>query len=80
MGQIVIRNLDDAVVTALKARAGRNGTSMEEEARRALAQNVGVDTQAWLARLDALRAETGRLPGPTIVDDLRADRARDNEA
>ncbi|HTK36724.1 MAG TPA: hypothetical protein VL358_15750 [Caulobacteraceae bacterium] len=78
MGQIVIRNLDDAVLAALKARAGRNGTSMEEEARRALAQNVGVDTRAWLARLDALRAEIGPLPGPSSLELLRADRARDD--
>jgi plasmid stability protein len=79
MGQIVIRNLDDAVLTALKSRAARNGTSMEEEARRALAQNVGVDTQAWMARLDALRKQLGPLPGPSSVDLLRADRARDEE-
>jgi plasmid stability protein len=79
MGQIVIRNLDDAVLAALKARAGRNRTSMEEEARRALAQNVGVDTPAWLARLDAIRAEIGPLPGSSSLDLLRADRARDDD-
>ncbi len=79
MGQIVIRNLDDAVLAALKTRAGRNGTSMEEEARRALAQNVGVDTQAWLARLDTIRAKIGPLPGPSSLDLLRADRARDDD-
>jgi plasmid stability protein len=79
MGQIVIRNLDDAVLAALKSRAGRNGTSMEEEARRALAQNVGVGTQAWMARLDALRTQVGSLPGPSSLDLLRADRARDDD-
>jgi plasmid stability protein len=37
MGQIVIRNLDDAVLVALRKRAAASGTSMEEQARRALA-------------------------------------------
>jgi len=37
MGAITIRNLDDAVVTAIKRRATDNGISMEEEVRRLLA-------------------------------------------
>ena len=77
MGQIVIRNLDDAVLTALKRRAAEGGISAEEEARRALAASVGLDLPSALARLDAVRARIGRLPGPTSLDDLRADRARD---
>lgn len=79
MGQIVIRNLDDAVLAALKARAARNGASMEEEARRALAQSGGVDTQGWRSRVDAIRRRIGRLPGPSSLDLLRADRARDDD-
>ncbi len=33
MGQIVVRNIDDAVKARLKRRAARHGRSMEEEVR-----------------------------------------------
>jgi plasmid stability protein len=77
MGQIVIRNLDDAVLVALRKRAAASGTSMEEQARRALAQAVGLDREAALRRLDEIRSAIGRLEGMSIVDDLRRDRRRD---
>jgi plasmid stability protein len=35
-GQILIRNLDDSVIDALKRRVADHATSTEEEARRAL--------------------------------------------
>lgn len=38
MANLVVRNVDDAVVDALKARAGKRGTSAETEHRRILAQ------------------------------------------
>jgi plasmid stability protein len=76
MGQIVIRNLDDAVLVALRKRAAASGTSMEEQARRALAQAVGLDREAALRRLDEIRSAIGRLEGESIVDDLRRDRRR----
>jgi len=77
MGQILIRNLDDAVLDALRARAAQGGTSLEEEARRALASSVGLAREAALERLDAVRTRIGRLSGPSIDDDLRSDRERD---
>jgi antitoxin FitA len=77
MGQILIRNVDDAVLDALRLRAAEAGTSTEEAARQALAAAVGLDRQAAVARLDAVRAQIGRLKGPSILDDLRRDRARD---
>jgi plasmid stability protein len=77
MGQIVIRNLDEAVLVALRKRAAASGTSMEEQARRALAQAVGLDREAALRRLDEIRSAIGRLEGVSIVDDLRRDRRRD---
>ena len=79
MGQIVIRNLDDAVVAALKARAKRNGASMEEEARRALAESLGVGVDAWLKRMDAIRERMGPPTGPSSLELLREDRARDDD-
>lgn len=77
MGQILIRNLDDAVLTALRERAAVGGVSLEEETRRALTDSVNLSRTTALAALDAIRAKIGRLAGPTSLEDLRADRARD---
>lgn len=75
MGQILIRNVDDAVLKALKERAAKTGSSLEEEARQALAAAVGLTRAEAIARLEAVRI--GPIPGPSSLDDLRADRARD---
>jgi plasmid stability protein len=77
MGQILIRNLDDAVLDALRRRAAEHGASLEEEARRAIAASVGLGREDALARLDEVRGRIGRLAGPSILDDLRHDRDRD---
>ena len=77
MAQIMIRNIDEAVVAALRKRAAASGTSMEEQARRALARAVGLDREAALRRLDDIRRRIGRLDGPSVVDELRRDRRRD---
>ncbi|KAF0174902.1 MAG: hypothetical protein FD124_2742 [Alphaproteobacteria bacterium] len=78
MGQILIRNVDDAVLKALRLRAARDGTSLEEEARRALATAVGLARGDAIARLDAVRERIGKTTGPSAVEDLRADRDRDH--
>ena len=78
MGQILIRNLDDAVLDALRRRAAEHGTSAEEEARRALARSVGLSREEAAARLDAVRARIGKLEGPSSLEDLRDDRRRDH--
>ncbi|MBT9444110.1 MAG: hypothetical protein IV086_00265 [Hyphomonadaceae bacterium] len=78
MGQILIRNLDDAVLDALRLRAARDGSSLEEAARRALAASVGLARTDAIARLDSVRERIGKTTGPSIVEDLRADRNRDN--
>jgi plasmid stability protein len=77
MGQIVIRNLDTAVIEALRRRAAACGTSMEEQARRALTKAVGLDRDAAARRLGEIRRIIGRLEGPSTLDDLRRDRGRD---
>jgi plasmid stability protein len=78
MAQIMIRNIDPAVIDALRLRAAACGTSMEEQARRALAKAVGMDREAAAQRLTEIRRLIGRLEGPSILDDLRRDRARDS--
>ena len=77
MAQIVIRNLDEAVVSALRRAAAANGISMEEQARRALADAVGLDREVAARRFDEIRRRIGRVPGPSILEDLRHDRDRD---
>ena len=77
MAQILIRNLDGAVIGALRKRAVQSGTSVEEQARRALAKAVGLDREAALRRLDEIRGAIGRLEGDSIVADIRRDRRRD---
>ena len=51
---------------------------MEEQARRALTSAVGLDRAEAVRRLDEVRRRIGRLPGPSVVEDLRRDRDRDN--
>jgi plasmid stability protein len=77
MSQIVVRNLDPTVIEALRRRAAACGTSMEEQARRALTRAVGLDREAAAARFTEIRRLIGRLEGPSILDDLRHDRHRD---
>ncbi len=78
MGRIVIRNLDDAVIEALRRRSAASGVSTEEEARRALAAAVGLDRIAASQRLAEVRQLIGRLEGASTLQYLRADRRRDN--
>ena len=78
MAQIVIRNIDAAVVDALRRRAAAYGISMEEQARRALTSAVGLDREEAVHRLTEFRRSVGRLPGPSVLDDLRHDRDRDS--
>jgi plasmid stability protein len=69
MGAITIRGLDDAIVSAIKRRAGDQGVSMEEEVRRLLQATYADDRQArgreWAKRqLERLRR--GELPKADI--------------
>jgi plasmid stability protein len=77
MGQIVIRNINDAVLEALRRRAATCGTSTEEQARRALTKAVGLDRETAARRLSEIRRLTGHPQGPSTLEDLRRDRGRD---
>lgn len=43
MKQLIVRNLDDATVLALKRRAARNGRSAEAEHRQILREALGAE-------------------------------------
>jgi len=77
MAQIVIRNIDESVVQALRRRAAVQGTSMEEQARRALANALGLDRVELIRRLREFREKVGPRSGPSTLEDLRRDRDRD---
>lgn len=79
MAQLTIRNLDEAVMQALKKRAGEAGRSTEEEARRCLAAAVGLDREVAIERLRELRKRIVAIPGEPdaaeLVRQMRDERA-----
>ena len=79
MGQILIRNLDDAVIADLKRRAELHKTSAEEEARQTLTSSVRLDRAAIIAKLDAIRDANGPQTGPTSLEILRSFRYPDGD-
>ena len=71
--QVVVRNLDPAVVIALKRRATRGGRSLEAELRTILTREARPDRSELIADADRIRAMTpGPLPDST--DLVRQDR------
>jgi plasmid stability protein len=80
MVQIVNRNIDDAVLAALRKRPAAAGTSTGEPAHYALTNAVGLDRPAALRRVNEIRRQIGRLEGDAIIDDLRRDRRRDTSS
>lgn len=77
MAVLVISKLDDDIVEALSRRADRLGCSLEDAARQALAASVSLPRENAVARLDMARKRIRQAAGPSVLDDLRADRNRD---
>jgi len=80
VGQIIVRNLDDAVIGALKRRAERERKSLEQLLRDTLTEIARGDRTEWLAGLDRIRAMAPTpVPGsrfPSAEDMVREDRDR----
>ena len=76
MGQLVVRNLDDEVIAALKARAVASGRSAEAEHRRILESALLNRGSGWRERARGLRGRIGAVE-PGTVDLIREDRARE---
>jgi plasmid stability protein len=72
MAQILIRNLDDAVVEKLKRRAETHGRSLEAEVRLLLTNSVQYDVSA----LRELRAKFGDRKFDDTTEMIREDRER----
>lgn len=76
MGQVIIRNLDDRIITALKAKAEIHGQSLEQELRAILSTAALPNVQEKLALADRIR---GLTPKPRQTDSttlIREDRDR----
>lgn len=76
MAQILVRNLDDALVDRLKKRARERHRSLENEVRHILVEAMALDVADFRRRSQALR---DRLGGRTFSDPaelIAADRAR----
>jgi plasmid stability protein len=71
MADLKVRNLDDGVASALKARAKARGISLEEEIRRTLMASVAADREELVRRAKALHAAAGDAPGWTELDSAR---------
>jgi plasmid stability protein len=65
MAQVLIRNIDPAVVARLKERAARHGRSLEAEVRLVLELTVRRDAARAAARASEIRAS---LAGRTHTD------------
>ena len=76
MAQVVIRNIDDAAIRRLKARAARKGVSLESELRAILTQAARVDRTGFVERAAAFRRKLAgrRHSDSTLL--IRKDRAR----
>lgn len=61
MADLEVRNLDDGVIDALRARARRRGIPLEEEARRTLVASVEAQREEYVRRLRALQAAAASL-------------------
>jgi plasmid stability protein len=76
MAQIIVRNLDDAVVERLKARARDNNRSLEAEVRHILEQSAKVDlAQARQIALNIRERLKGRKFSD-VAELIREDRDR----
>jgi plasmid stability protein len=62
MGQVLVRNLDDAVIAALRGRAASRGLSLEAELRDVLTRAASHPRLDIATELAAVRAMTPRGP------------------
>ena len=78
MAQLIVRELDDDLVAALKARAARNGRSAEAEPRRILeaALRSQAERPAFAAAAARLRARySSDIDSTDLIRDARDARA-----
>jgi plasmid stability protein len=78
MGQLIVRDVDDALIRRLKERAARHGRSMEAEHRRLLEAALNPPSDDFFEQAAKLRDETAGTVQTDSADLIRADRDRDH--
>ncbi|GAB4260195.1 MULTISPECIES: FitA-like ribbon-helix-helix domain-containing protein [Deferrisoma] len=73
MAQVVVRNLDERVVRALKVRASLHGKALEQELREILTRASELGPEERVALADRIRAMASR-PSADSVELIREDR------
>lgn len=76
MGQILVRNLDDDVITRLKEKAQRDGTSLEQTARQILTGAAKPSRADIIKAARQIRERIGHVPGDS-TELIREDRDND---
>ncbi|MEI9887521.1 MAG: hypothetical protein WDN08_13660 [Rhizomicrobium sp.] len=75
MGEIIVGNLDDALVTRLKQRAEQQGLTLEETVRRVLVEALRPSKDELIADLNRIAAMNPPIIEPPFSEDLiREDR------
>lgn len=74
MGQVLVRNLDDAVIDALKARASARGLSLEAELRDVLTRAAAQPRAELITEFAAVRTKTPKIPRRLAEDLVRESR------
>ncbi len=76
MAQILVRNLDDALVEQLKQRAAENRRSLQAEVKNILEQSTFVNVQTARELATSIRSQFARRKMVDSVDLIREDRDR----
>jgi antitoxin FitA len=74
MAQVIVRNLDDEVVSSLKLKAKLKGHSLEQELRDILRRAAELSKEEKLALIDSIRAKQKRRLKDDSADLIREDR------
>lgn len=67
MGQIIVRNLDEDVITRLKRRASERNVSLERHVREVLADAAKPTRAEAIAKIATLRDSIGPVPGDSTA-------------
>lgn len=76
MGQVIVRNLDDRIIAALKTKAEMRGHSLEQELRGILVEAAKPTIEDRRRLIDHIRAMTPSTPQTDSTILLREDRDR----
>jgi plasmid stability protein len=77
MGQLLVRNVDDRIIEAIKLKAELNGRSLEQELREILKRAAGPTAEERLAMIErvvAMQKKPSKLASEDIIRRIRSRR------